>query len=86
MLSTYKQISLCCCPDKSVNAGRRERESYKRGVGVGNPRGGSAQKLREAGFCGWLIGRVERIKFFAEQRGKKNVKNGMGRRRKEEEE
>lgn len=69
--SQYKQIfalfslARCCWPDKSVNAGRKreggEREREKKG--------GCRQreKLREAGFCGWLIGRVERIKFFAEQ-------------------
>lgn len=86
MLSIYKQISLCCCPDKSVNAGRRERELQGGGEWGREPKGRQREKLREAGFCGWLIGRVERIKFFAEQRGKKNVKSGMGRRRKEEEE
>lgn len=63
-----------------------EKECCMRGVGGREPKGRQREKLREAGFCGWLIGRVERIKFFAEQRGKKNVKSGMGRRRKEEEE
>lgn len=47
-------------------------KSCRRVMGKGAVRGGQREKLREAGFCGWLIGRVERIKFFAEQQGKKN--------------
>lgn len=65
-----------------MQAAERERESCKGGRGR-EPKGRQREKLREAGFCGWLIGRVERIKFFAEQRGKKNVQSGMERRRRE---
>lgn len=45
------------------------QEGKERGEGEREKKGGCRQreKLREAGFCGWLIGRVERIKFFAEQ-------------------